>query len=260
VRLLRRRDFTYQSVALPVWIHCGISPHATVSHLRVHAAHGAVFQLRRDGTAAGSMRLTGRCMELLKLLPAARWLSTTQAHRRFFNQASMSAARRRLRQLARAGYVRKHQEDRMREALFTLDRGGKRALERKGIGEITLERRPPKQLEHLIGINDIRVAAELTGRISFFFAAWELPRIGWKYPIVPDAVFRLADRTFAAEFDRGVEGIRFFMRTKITVYRLDEFEHEMTIEDRSSLDSVRAKIEQIHNELLTGLMAGKTSR
>src|SRR5437879_2289510 len=77
----------------------------------------------------------------------------------------------------------------------------------------------PKQLEHMAGINDIRIAAEMTGRASYFFAAWELPGIGWKYPIIPDAVFRLADRTFAAEYDRGLEGLRYFIKTKIACYR-----------------------------------------
>ena len=107
----------------------------------------------------------------------------------------------------------------MREALFALGREGKAALERDGFDEIALERKPPKQLAHLEGINDIRIAAEMTGGLAFFFAAWELPGIGWKFPMLPDAVFRIADRTFAAEYDRGLEGLRYFVGSKIAWYR-----------------------------------------
>jgi hypothetical protein len=165
--------------------------------------------------------LTSRCKDLLRLLRAARWLTTSQVRRRFFPRATVSPARRRLRQLAAAGYLCKHQENRMREALFTLGREARRVLEMESTGGklVTLERRLPKQLEHLTGINDIRIAAELCGRLSYFFAAWELPGIGWKHPIVPDAIFRTSDRTFAVEYDRGGEGLRYFIASKVACYR-----------------------------------------
>jgi hypothetical protein len=147
--------------------------------------------------------------------------------RRFFPNASASAARRRLRKLAAAGYLVKHQEGRMREALFTLGREAGRVLETERDGGIAmvLERRLPKQLDHLTGINDIRIAAELLGRLAYFFAAWELPALGWKHPIVPDAIFRASERTFAVEYDRGGEGLRYFIGSKIAHYRrgLPEF-------------------------------------
>lgn len=165
------------------------------------------------------MRLMKRCMDLLALLRAARWLTTSQVRRRFFPRASLDAARKRLRQLTKAGYLKKHQEDRMREALFALGPEGKRVLEENGAPAIVLERQPPKQLAHLLGVNTVRIAAELTGQLGYFFAAWELPGIGWKHQIVPDAVFRLAGRTYAVEYDRGVEGLRYFLRSKVRVYR-----------------------------------------
>lgn len=107
----------------------------------------------------------------------------------------------------------------MSEAVFTLDRLAKRELERGDGGEIVLEKRPPKQWEHLAGINDIRIAAERIDGLTFFFAAWELPAIGWKFSMVPDAVFRVADHTFAVEYDRGLEGLRYFVGSKIGWYR-----------------------------------------
>src|SRR5437867_7225494 len=109
-------------------------------------------------------------------------------------------------------------EHRMTEALFTLGPEGKRVLERSGPGEVVLERQPPKQLEHFIGINDLRIAAERSTELDYFFACWQLPGLGWSHAIIPDAVFSLARRTFAVEFDRGKEGIRYLIRTKLAVY------------------------------------------
>jgi hypothetical protein len=165
------------------------------------------------------MRLTKRCADILPLLRAARWLTTGQVHRRFFPNATVDAARKRLCKLTQGGYLVKFQEHHMAEALFTLGREGKRVLEQSGAEEIVLERKPPKQLEHFTGINDVRIAAELAGSLAYFFACWELPGVGWRHPVIPDAVFSMCGKTFAMEFDRGVESVRFFVRTKIALYR-----------------------------------------
>ena len=157
-------------------------------------------------------------MSLLRLLRAARWLTTGQVRRRFFPHATVDAVHKRLRKLTEATYLTMVREHRMTEALFTLGSEGKRVLERTGADEIVLERQPPKQLEHFIGINDLRIAAERSTELGYFFACWELPALGWSHVIIPDAVFSLARRTFAVEFDRGKEGIRYFMRTKLAVY------------------------------------------
>jgi hypothetical protein len=158
-------------------------------------------------------------MNLLRLLSAARWLTTRQIHCRFFPNATMDAARKRLRKLTAGNYLVMLREGRMNQALFTLGRGGKRALETASSTAVALERRPPTQREHFFAVNDMRIAAELAGSLSYFFAYWELPGLGWRHPLIPDAVFSLANRTFAVEFDRGVEGVQFFIRTKIAAYR-----------------------------------------
>ncbi|MBI4444316.1 MAG: replication-relaxation family protein [Acidobacteria bacterium] len=159
------------------------------------------------------------------MLRAARWLTTGQIGRRFFSCASKDACRKWLRKLAEAGFLVRFQENRMKESLFALGTEGKRALEKIGANGIGLERRPPRQLEHFTGINDLRIAAELTPGLSFFFACWELPRYGWKYLIIPDAVFSVAGQTFAVEFDRGKESVSFLRKTKVSAYRqgLDGF-------------------------------------
>jgi hypothetical protein len=205
-------------VAVPLRIHVGLARDEAMPDLRLAAAGRAVFQLRRDRTVTGTMRLTGRCMEILEMMRAARWLTTGQIRRRFFGRASLDAARKRLRKLGGGEYIRRVQEKRGYEALFTLGREGKRAMEKKGAAEIILERQPPRQREHLLGINDVRIAAELAGSLSYFFSAWELPALKWRHAIIPDALFCMNGATFAVELDRGMEGIRYFVRTKIKVY------------------------------------------
>src|SRR2546422_1007913 len=164
------------------------------------------------------VRLTKRCMDLLELLRAARWLTTQQVRRRFFPHATLDATRKRLRKLTEAGYIVLCQEHRMQEALYSLGREGKRVLETNGAEEVVLERKLPSQVHHLSGINDIRIAAETRLPLSYFFACWELPAVGWRHPLIPDAVFSSGERTFAVEFDRGGENIRFFIRTKVAAY------------------------------------------
>jgi hypothetical protein len=165
------------------------------------------------------MRLTLRCQEIFKLLNVAGWLRTSQLHRRCFGKATADAARRRLRALAKAGYVVKVQPNRMAEALFRLGPAGKRALERSGARSIALQRHLPKQLEHLLGVNDVRVAAELSLSLAYFYAYWELPSVNWKQPIIPDAIFGVGNHAFALEFDRGGENPQFFIRTKLSFYQ-----------------------------------------
>ena len=164
------------------------------------------------------MRTTPRCWDILRLLAIARWLMTNQIHRRFFAPATMDAGRKRLSKLADAGLIRKVQPNRMEHALFTLGPRGKALVERDGTNEIKLERQIPKQLDHLLGVNDVRIAAELSLPIAFFFAYWELPGISWKQPIIPDAIFGTGGRTVALEFDRGMENVSFFINTKLKWY------------------------------------------
>jgi len=102
--------------------------------------------------------------------------------------------------------------------ILTLGPEGKRLLEEAGAQDITLERVLPRQWRHMAGVNDIRIAVESSGAVSYFFSYWELPGSGWKHPVIPDAVFRLRGRTFAVEYDRGAEGVRFFIGSKIAAY------------------------------------------
>ena len=216
---LRRDRLVGWPLALRLRLHLPWACASSLSCLCIDPSHGAMLRLRCHGETARTMRLTPRCIDIFKLLLGAGWLTTSQIHRRFFAHATMDAARKRLRKLTEDEYLIMIQEHPMTEALFALGRAGKQSLERSGSSEIRLLRKLPKQLEHFIGINDLRIAAELSVPLRYFFASWELPGTGWRYPLIPDAVFAMQDRTFAAEFDRGLETIGYLMRTKITVYR-----------------------------------------
>lgn len=175
-----------------------------------------------------SVRVTGRDRKTLSKLAAARWLTTRQLAALCFPGVSVEMARRRLRLLREACYVRSLQGNQMAEALHTLGPRGRELLMAKGWQvALPLERRPPRNLEHFLGINHIRVAVERSARsdsvaLGFFFACWELQQNGWAYRIIPDAACH-ADHhgksaTVLFEYDRGEESARYVLRTKFRPY------------------------------------------
>ena len=50
------------------------------------------------------------------------------------------------------------------------------------------------------------------------------------------------------------------MQTRELSRKLDDFQHEMSYTDRPSLDKVRIRVQEVHDELLTGLMEGKKKK
>src|SRR5947208_2931106 len=115
-----RGDFAGRNVALPLWIYVSGPPAAGLSRLREFSADGSLLQLRRYRAPAGAMRLTPRSANLLVLLSSARWLTTSQVHRRYFKGASFEAARKCLRKLERERYVFRFRRNPMMESLFSL--------------------------------------------------------------------------------------------------------------------------------------------
>ena len=167
-----------------------------------------------------SVRLSERDLRILTKCAVSKWLTTGQLQRLYFPDVTVDAVRKSLRRLADAGYLTAYRENRMAEALHTLGPKGKPVLEAKGL-EVELFRAPPRQIVHMIGINEIRVAVEADPtRVAYFFAAWELARLGWTHLVIPDAIFavKLPERhTFLAEYDRGTEPIEQLSR-KVSVY------------------------------------------
>jgi hypothetical protein len=173
------------------------------------------------------MRVTMRDTRLIWALRCARWLSTRQVGELCFPGVSLEMARRRLRLLRRAKYVRSCQTNSMAEAIHTLGPAGRDLLRTDDSPVFRLERTPPKNLEHFTGINDIRIAMERCAvkegfDISFFFASWELLQQEWPHLIIPDAVCAIrrgdAEFTILFEYDRGEESVAYVLRTKFRPY------------------------------------------
>jgi Replication-relaxation len=153
-------------------------------------------------------RATGRDLRLLAKLAICRWLTTTEIKRLYFPEATLNAVQKRLRKLADSGYLRSERENRMAEAVHAVGSKGKPLVEERGI-EVDAAREVPKQIEHMLGVNEIRVAVETGGvKVDWFFAYWQLARLGWTHPVIPDAVFAVRTperRSFVVEYDRGTE-------------------------------------------------------
>src|SRR5579871_6093328 len=142
------------------------------------------------------MRVTDRDRRVVIKLAAARWLTTGQIADLCFAGVTPEMARRRIRLLREARYIRSVQSNAMAEALHTLGPRGPELLGEERVQQIRLERTLPRNLSHLSGINQIRIAVERTAlaegvALRFFFASWELQGHGWKLPIIPDAACRI---------------------------------------------------------------------
>jgi hypothetical protein len=155
-----------------------------------------------------SIQLCERDVRLIGKCAASQWLTTRQVHNLFFRAATLDRARKRLRKLVDASYLRAIRPHPMAEMFHAVGPKGKILLEEKGC-EVTLARTLPEHLDHLVGINDIRVEVEAVSlEVLFFFAHWELAKLGWPHAVIPDAVFSLRlgrPATFMVEYDRGTE-------------------------------------------------------
>jgi hypothetical protein len=94
--------------------------------------------------------LLARDKAILRKLDACKWLTTSQVQRVLFPGISLDFVRKRLCKLAQGDYLKSFQPDRMSEALH-------------GLGT------PPKQVQHLTGMNELRLAAEKEA-CEFFYA------------------------------------------------------------------------------------------
>ena len=147
----------------------------------------------------------------------------------------------------------------MAEALHSLGLKGKELLMERGWKrEISIERRPPKNLEHFLGINDIRVAVERSAEndgmeLGFFFASWELQQEGWTFPVIPDAACHVEHTgkptTILFEYDRGEESTGYLVRTKFNPYArgLNGFPFSgvlVVVDSEDRLEELREHVEQ----------------
>jgi hypothetical protein len=153
-------------------------------------------------------RLTDRDLRMLVKCAICRWLTTGQIQRLYFPKATLNAVQKRLRKLSDAGYLRSYREHPTAEAVHALGPKGKPLVEEKGV-EATVSAEVPQQLEHLLRVNEIRIAVETSAtQVAYFFAYWQLSDTGWSHGVIPDALFAVRTperRTFVVEYDRSTE-------------------------------------------------------
>src|SRR5437867_4366720 len=107
-----------------------------------------------------TVRLTERDRRMLVKCAVCRWLATDQVKRLYFAEATHAVGPK-----------------------------GKPLVEEKGV-EVAGGGEVPRQVEHMQGVNEIRIAVETSGiKIVYFFAYWQLASLGWAHPVIPDAVF-----------------------------------------------------------------------
>src|SRR5207302_5499880 len=104
-------------------------------------------------------RLTDRDVRMLAKCAICRWLTTAQLKQLYFPDATLNAVQKRLRKLSDAGYLRSYREHPTAEAIHAVGPKGKPLVEEKGI-EAALSAEVPQQLEHLLGVNEIRITVE----------------------------------------------------------------------------------------------------
>jgi hypothetical protein len=155
-----------------------------------------------------AIRVSDRDLAVIAKCAVSKALTTSQLVRTYFPEVTPDAARKSLRRLCRTGYLISFRANPMAEALYGVGPQGRALLAAKGL-EVEISRKPPVEMAHIAGINDIRLSLESEpNRVAFFFACWELAGMGWDRPVIPDAAFalKLPERhAFLLEYDRGTE-------------------------------------------------------
>ncbi len=180
-----------------------------------------------------TVRLTERDGKLLVKCALCRWLTTDQLRRLYFPKATQNAVQKRLRKLADAGYLRSYREHPSAESLHAVGPKGKPLVQEKGV-EVMAGSDLPSQVEHLRGINEICIGVEQSAvPVGFFFACWQLADLGWRHPVIPDAVFAVhapERRAFVVEYDRGTETLdKLLEKVRRYAERLEGFPFEAVI-------------------------------
>jgi len=167
------------------------------------------------------LRCTERDKKLIVKCGLCRWLTTTQIRRLYFPSTTLNAVQKRLRKLAEGGFLRTHRESILSEALHAAGPKARVIFEDNGL-EYIGGNEISRQIKHLVGVNDIRIAVE-TGAVpvSYFFAHWQLAQTGWTHAVIPDAVFGVRApglRNFVVEYDRATEGLSVLV-SKLRTYQ-----------------------------------------
>lgn len=164
------------------------------------------------------IRLTERDRWLLEALSKMRFLETGQLARLGFD-GSRWAATKRLRKLLDGGLVRVWVRSLSEENVYSLAPRGAGILERDVEVSAPVPRGLDGHLDHLLAINQVRIAMALglpegDGELAWWRSDWELDR--GRSRVVPDALFGVrweeGERVFALEIENESRSPRKFLR------------------------------------------------
>jgi hypothetical protein len=172
-------------------------------------------------------KLTSRDRNILWSCAVSQALTTAQIQRWHFGTTSLRNVQKRLQKLAEAGFLNVIETRVCTDNLVLLGREGQAELQKTG-WKVELKKEAPKDLEHHLGVVDIRIALDrnlqaMPGmHLRYCYAYWELGQFAWSYPIIPDMVFSFRNAYIlqaAVEFDRKTEMLNVFTK-KLLQYRL----------------------------------------
>jgi len=206
-------------------------------------------------------KLTSRDFKVLWSCVDCQVLSTSQVWRWHFAGITLRKAQKRLLKLTQAGYLNAIETKVCSENLVVLGRQGGEELRKKGWKDEP-RKELPKDLEHHMGVVDIRIAFEkgletLTGmKLRYFYAYWELGQFHWSYPIIPDALFSIRNAYLAnaaVEFDRNTYSPAVFSK-KLLQYRRLIVSHPISTvmvvaEDANNLERLGQELETVRTQI-----------
>jgi hypothetical protein len=202
-------------------------------------------------------KLTSRDFKIFWSCADCQILTTSQIMRWLFEGTSLRNVQKRLRKLADAGYLDAIQTRVATDNLILLGHKGEAELRKKGWKQ-ERKKEAPKDLDHHLGIVDIRIAIEqglknFAGmKLRYFYAYWQLGQFQWSYPIIPDALFSIRNAyvaSAAVEFDRGLYSLVVFAK-KLLQYRALVRTHPLSsvvlvAAERDSIEKLRQGLREV---------------
>ena len=128
--------------------------------------------------------------------------------------------------------------------------------------DMELRKEVPKDLNHHLGVTDIRIAIErgmerMPGlNLRYIYAYWELGQFAWPYPIIPDAIFSVRNAYVAQatiEFDRNTESLGVFAK-KLLQYRTLMRLHPIStvilvVEHRANVERIGTGLAEVESNI-----------
>src|SRR6266542_183754 len=194
------------------------------------SSRGAVTKRPSD------VRITERDRWILEGLGKMRFLTTSQLAKLYFADSRWSANKR-LRKLLDGGLINVWVRSLSQDNIYSLSRKGLEAFTEQQAdlnSAVGIPRELDGNLDHLLAINDVRVAlagglAVIGGEIRWWKSDWEL-RTSGREKIVPDALFMIRwdnnkEQSYAVELDNQTKSPRNFLK-KIVGYASSKYRRD----------------------------------